>query len=165
MKSKVVAITFLVPSLLIGYSGIIYAEECYSVAGSVTMQNVTQSTQIGNIDLIVSNEQDVVFEDAGTLIGNITDPDTYPIILSHVAKFSKGNHFVTNGDQAYLIPTNIPCKFQAYEQITEIAGGTKFFKDVTDVYIQANGYVSYCPDDNMNEFELSGSVCFEETKP
>jgi hypothetical protein len=175
MKSIVVATAVLAPSFLVGYSGVTYAEVCYNVSGTVTTQNVTQATQIGDIDIDISemlNPDKVVFEDTGALVGNITDP-TYPIELSHSARFPKGNSFVTSGDVA-IIDFDNPlefdsvigaCSWRVTEYITKIAGGTRFFRDATDVDIEAVGSVSYCPDNNINEFMLSGMVCFDDTKP
>jgi len=177
MNSKVVAISLLASSSILGlgYSSITFAdvEYCYDVSGYVSTQNVTQTTQVGSIDLVIKSQvdpYDVVFEGTGNLVGNITSfPETSPsdpILLSHVAKFPKGNSFVTNGDEAYLWPKGEDgCLFDANETIKEIAGGTRFFKDVTNVKIQAYGEVSYCPQANMNWFSLDGEVCFEDPKP
>jgi hypothetical protein len=156
-----------------GASGIVYAE-CYEVSGTVMTQNVTRTTQVGEITLDI----DGLFEDTGILVGNITDPDNIPITLFHVAKFPKGYQFVTNGDQGFIDIFNpidsyqdpitgeaVACAWPAYEEITEIAGGNKLFSNVIEVYIRALGTVSYCPENNMNVFELSGYGCFEDGKP
>jgi len=177
MKSKVVAISLFASSSILGlgYSSITFAdvEFCYDVDGYVSTQNVTQSIQVGSIDLVIKNQvdpNDVVFESTGNLVGSITSfPENYPekpILLSHAAKFPKGNNFVTNGDEGYLFPKDqYGCLFNAQEKIKEIAGGSRFFKGVTRVDIQATGEVSYCPQANMNWFYLAGEVCFDAPKP
>ena len=174
MKSKIVAISLLALSSLSGYSGTTSADSeiCYTPSGKITTQNITPNLQVGDIELMLEdlNNNDVVFYDTGALVGNITDrPSETVSILSHAAKFSKGNNFVTNGDRAMVIGLHdsnddgypdvdddgIPCAFDIYEEITEIAGGTKFFKSVTRVNIGVIGYVSFCPDVNINVFDIS----------
>ena len=101
MKSKVVAITLLASTTMIGYSSTSFAETCYEAGGSVTTENVTSNLQIGNISLTLSDEGNVVFDETGSLVGNITGTDGYGrTLLSHKARFSQGDSFVTNDDTA-----------------------------------------------------------------
>ena len=69
------------------------------------------------------------------------------------------------------------CAFDFYEEITDIAGGTKLFKNVTIANIGVFGYVSFCPDANMNVFDIlpftideignkmPSVVCIDSTNP
>ena len=185
MKSKVVAISLLASSSMLGlgYSSMLYGEICYEVTGTTTTQFVTASTQVGDIDLQLSLGDTVVFDETGSLVGNIIDTIGETNILSHVAKFSKGNQFVTSNDLAYpdldcpgdacpvrlydeygnllLDESGNPCSVWIKEEISEIVGGTRLFKNVIDLDIYANGYITYCPNVKENKFTLSGIVCVE----
>ena len=101
-------------------------------------------------------------------------------MLSHVARFSKGDSFNTTNDAAVLaFPEDSPvrpvdedgnllldeegnpCSFYIHETISSIPHGTRFFRNVTSVEIFADGYVSRCPGENENYFDLSGELCVE----
>jgi len=170
MKSKVVAITLLASTTMIGYSSTSFAETCYEAGGSVTTENVTSNLQIGNISLTLSDEGNVVFDETGSLVGNITGTDGFGrTLLSHKARFPQGDSFVTNDDTAELVfpyvrdtlADGTPCSFWIHETISNIAKGTRFFKNVTSAEVFADGYISNCPDDNKNYFDLSGELCVE----
>ena len=185
MKSKPVLLALLTSAALIGHVGASLAETCYTVAGSVDTQNVTANTQIGQIALTLSSGGAGAFSETGTLFGNITGGSLGfgQITLSHVAKFSKGNQFVTSGDTAgfrladgvaeptpdglpgivrKLDANGAPCSFYIQEQISNIASGKKFFGNVVNpVDVTAIGYISSCPEENHNHFDLSGEICVE----
>ena len=170
MKSKVAAITLLASTTMIGYSSTSFAETCYKAGGSVTTENVTSTLQIGNISLTLSDEGNVVFDETGSLVGNITGADSFgATLLSHKARFPQGDSFVTNGDKAELVfpyvrdtlEDGTPCSFWIHETISNLAKGTRFFKDVTSSEIFADGYISNCPNENENYFVLSGQLCVE----
>jgi hypothetical protein len=176
MKSKLLAITLLTSTTLLSYSGTTFAQMCYQAGGTVTTENVTPTLQIGNIDLTLSDSNGAAFNETGSLVGNITGAEGAGVILlSHAAKFPKGNNFVTNADKAFIVGVRLYddfgnflvdeegnfCSFLIHESITEIAGGTRFFKNVIEVSISADGYISNCPAENNNYFELSGSLCVE----
>ena len=168
MKSKVVAITLLASTTMIGYSSTSFANTCYEVSGSVYTENVTSSLQIGNMSLTLSDNSGPVFTETGSLVGNITGA-TGPAttILSHKARFPQGDSFVTEGDVAQLTgildvdADYVPCASSVYEKLTNIAKGTRFFKNVTSVDVTAIGSVSNCPNLNQNSFQLSGTLCVE----
>jgi hypothetical protein len=178
MKSIAASIALLVSFTSIGLSTNAFAEVCYDAGGTVNMENVTSTLQIGSIDLILSEAGKTVFDEHGSLVGNITGTDGYGVtILSHKARFPQGDSFVTAGDTAVLVEPFVrlydesggllvdaegnPCSFWIHETITEIKKGTRFFNNVTSVSISADGYVSNCPTENKNFFELSGSLCIE----
>jgi hypothetical protein len=183
MKSKIVAICVLASSCLAGYSGATFADLegfCYAASGKVTTQNVTLNNQVGSIEFeLKDSNNEIVFNDTGSLVGRITGSDGVgSIILSHAAKFSKGNNFVTNGDKATITAIvgwdgETPCAFTVYEEITEVAGGTKFFNNVVLTKIGIYGTISYCPNENINEFDILpytsdgnvSQVCFDSAKP
>jgi len=157
MKSKIVAVTLLASTAIIGYSNTSFAEACYEAGGTVTTENITSTLQMGNIILTLRKSNGAtVFKRTGSLVGNITGTNGIgSTLLSHTAKFSngKGNMFVTNGDEAVLAPPYVrdtlddgsPCSFWIHETISNIASGTGFFKKVTFVEIFANGYISNPP--------------------
>ncbi|MCK5354211.1 MAG: hypothetical protein KAJ63_03770 [Methyloprofundus sp.] len=162
--------------IMVGFVSPVSAEPaCYMVSGSVTTENVTSTLQIGNISLMLGTD-DEVFSETGSLVGNITGADGFgTTLLSHVARFSKGNSFNTSNDEAVLAfpesngfsPVRLydeegnPCSFYIHETISSIPHGTRFFRNVTSVEIFADGYVSRCPGENENYFDLSGELCVE----
>jgi len=174
MKSKIAAITLLASTTLFGYSNTSFAETCYEASGSVTTENVTSTLQIGNISLTLSDDEgNVVFGENGSLVGNITGADgMFTTLLSHKARFPQGDSFVTNDDTAvpdvqYGNPVRavdgneVACSYWIRETISDIAKGTRFFKDATSVEVFAVGYISNCPDENENSFILSGELCVQ----
>jgi hypothetical protein len=170
MKSKVAAITLLVSTIMIGYSTTPFAQTCYDASGSVTTENITSALQIGNISLTLGDPDNPVFSETGSLVGNITGAEgLLTTLLSHKARFPQGDSFVTSGDKAKLAPPYVrdsledgtPCSFWIHETISNIAKGTRFFKNVTSGEIFADGYISNCPNENENHFELSGQLCVE----
>ena len=176
MKSKVLAITLLATTTIIGYTGTTFASDCgmgetkYTAEGSIITENVSSNLQIGSISLTLLNEDsDKKVFDSGSLVGNVTGAEGPGVILlSHVARFSQGNSFVTNDDRAVVVgfrdflPDGItPCSFFIHENISEISRGTRFFRNVTDVEVFADGYIDNCPGNNGNYFEISGDLCVE----
>ncbi len=168
MKLKVIVIALFASTITIGYSNVSFAEACYDVGGTVTTENVTSTLQMGNIDLALSEDGDTVFSKTGSLIGNITSaPGVGIILLSHKARFPKGDSFVTEADKAVIVgirdtlADGTPCSFYIHETISSIVKGTNLFKNVTSVEMSADGYISHCPDENMNYFKLSGKLCVE----
>jgi hypothetical protein len=172
MKSRSIASAFLACSLLSGYSGISLAESCYSVEGDTNTRNITPTLQIGDISLRLSDESGIeVLNESGPLIGNITGSEGIgTVLLSHRASFPFGDIFVTKNDKAVLaapyvraaLPDGVTaCSFFMKETISEIANGKGLFSNVISVNILAEGYISNCPDENRNEFTLSGNICVE----
>lgn len=171
MKSKVTALALLASTSIFGYSTTSLAEEiCYAVGGSLTTENVTSTLQIGDINLTLTDASgNQVFSEAGSLVGNITGANnTGATFLSHKARFSQGDSFVTEGDVAQIVgypldydDNEMPCAFPIYETITDISKGTRFFKGVTSVNVVAVGSVYNCPVLNENSFVLDGTLCVE----
>lgn len=174
MKLKVVAKFLLAFTTMIGYSTTSFAETCYDASGSVTTENITSTLQIGNISLTLSDSGSPVFSETGSLVGNITGADgMFTTLLSHKARFPQGDSFVTNDDTAvadhekgYSSVRNVddngaPCSFWIHETISDIEKGTRLFKNVTSVHVVAEGYISNCPNENVNHFDLSGQLCVE----
>jgi len=175
MKSKVIATALLAATTTIGYSTTSYGgETCYEVSGSVSTENITPTLQLGNMRLELNDESDTVFNETGSLVGNITGGDGFFItLLSHKARFAQGDSFVTNDDTAVpdfqyggnpvraIDGNGEACSFWITEAISDIAKGTKFFKNVTSINVTAEGYISNCPGENENVFGLSGTLCVE----
>jgi hypothetical protein len=160
----------LIGLLLSGVSSPALAEVCYKVFGSVSTTNVTDAIQVGQISLALTDGSgNTAFADTGNLVGQITGAvSTGTTVLEHTAKFSQGNGFKTEGDTAQIIGTpldfdedGIPCAFPVLETITTIRSGTRFFKKVSRVSVEANGSINFCPDTNQNQFDLSGEICVE----
>ena len=157
----------------------------YAVMGEVNTENVSDLVQIGSIVLTLTNKDsgDVEFSEEGLLIGTITGSNMVKTFLSHHAEFSPGNMFTTRGDEAIPTPpfvrrfleddngnvvlddngAPIPCSFFITETLTDIEKASKFFAKTRKVKqaIVAEGWVSRCPDDNTNEFVLSGEACLK----
>jgi len=171
MKNNVLA-TILTSVLLVGYSTSSLAEICYAVKGTVDTKNVTSTIQIGNINLTLNDVHgDEVFSDTAPIIGNITGTDGFgTTLLSHKATFPNGNLFFTSGDKAILAFPYVratqedgvtPCSFWIHETIHNIEKGNGLFSNVTSAEVFAEGYISHCPNENANSFELSGELCVE----
>lgn len=145
------------------------AAECYAVrntdSSKVQTTNVSPTTQVGTIRLdLVNSAGERVFKETGDLVGTITGGGIAFTLLSHTANFS-GSSFVTVADRAIITGVRtvddqgIPCSFFIDETISNIATGTGFFSNVQSVNIKADGYISFCPAENENQFVLSGEVC------
>lgn len=153
---------------------------CYEVGGTVETENVSDTVQVGTIYLELTNKMtgEVEFAEEGSLIGTITHSDMITTTLSHYAEFSPGNKFTTIDDKASVtinpdtgsvirrvfLDENgqpIPCSFFIAETLTDIKKGSKFFAKSRKFpqSVLANGYVSRCPDENSNYFDLSGEFC------
>ena len=164
--------------IMTGFVSQVSAEEvCHNVNGSVTTENVTASLQTGSINLMIGADGEV-FSKTGSLVGNVTEQEGFfTTWLSHVANFSngRGNSFSTTGDKAVFAGVRLfdeegnelldkdgnYCSLYIHETISNIPHGTGFFNNVTDVEIFADGYISNCPGENNNHFELSGTICVE----
>jgi len=166
MKKIIIAVTL---PLLVAWSGLGFANTCYTVEGEVKTVNISDTTQVGSIELVLLDEGDnEAFRETGFLVGNVTEAGSLPkpTLLTHTALFSGGS-FITQDDKAYvtgvrkLSEDGIPCSFFINEEITDIVLGTGFFADVESADIYADGYISACIADgeNENEFELSGTLC------
>ena len=170
MKSKILTITLLASTTIIGHSNTSFAKDvCYMAGGTITTNNVSPTQQIGKIALTLrdTSKNKEVYSNTGSLVGTITGSDGFgATLLSHVANFAQDG-FVTNSDKAILIAPYVrdvladgtPCSYFIHENISQIAQGTKFFGKVSSVNISADGYVSNCPGENKNEFTLSGELC------
>jgi hypothetical protein len=169
MKSKIVAITLLASTTMIGYSNTSFAETCYTVEGEVKTENTSIVTQRGSIDLLLLDEYDnEAYRESGELNGMIYGGNAHGLLLSHTAAFDDGSTFTTFEDKAIitsirkLAEDGMPCSFFIYEEITNIVQSSGFFANVNDVKIKADGYISTCDGENENEFELTGRLCVKE---
>jgi hypothetical protein len=158
-------------------SGLSHAEVCYTVEGKVDTINVSPTEQVGTIELVLLDADDnVAFGDSGEnpafLRGAFDGGTPFSPTLAHTAIFLDGSSMQTAGDTVRIDFANPrkfdsqgqPCSFDVTENITK-SQGTGFFQDVTSIDITATGYISACvedgplPDENENEFELSGKLC------
>lgn len=186
MNCEIVVRTMTVFSICLMHSISAFAGKdliCYEVGGTVETENVSDTVQVGTIYVELTNKMtgEVEFAEEGLLIGTITDSDMITTTLSHHAQFSSGNKFTTVGDKAVITHPfvrrvledesgspilgedgqPIPCSFFIAETLTDITKGSKFFAKSKKVLqsVHADGYVSRCPDENSNFFELSGEFC------
>ena len=155
------------------------------MSGTVNTINVTEQLQYGIIDITITKAGREFYSNKGVIIGQVTtDP---PLVfqneqgqlvqqssIDHMIFFADGVKMETEGDVGTIIlfdplnptPLNVdengkPCAFLASELITKAWGNKKLKKLSNDQHdVIAEGSVSFCSFDNHNEFELSGTVCF-----
>lgn len=167
MRTPTSLVALATATCLLGLSSEAVADTCYAVEGKVETINVSPTTQVGKIRLILSDSGgQQVFDNKGQLVGRITGAEIDGPLLSHVAAFpASGSGFITDGDKAKFGAVRntddqgIPCSFNITEDITRFANGSGFFSNVSSVAVTANGYISFCPLDNENKFQLSGELC------
>jgi hypothetical protein len=138
-----------------------------SVTGRVTTINISPTKQAGQICVTLTTaDGQEMFEDCGALMGKMTatDASTGSSTLNHVAIFDLLQSFHTVGDTAQVISVTradadgAPCAMTVREHMTNLQGGTGIFQDASiDVF--ADGSISFCPDKNLNTFQLSGQGC------
>jgi hypothetical protein len=138
-----------------------------SVTGSVTTLNVSETKQVGQICLTLTTAGGrEVFDDCGALIGKVTsvDTNTGTSTLNHAAMFDEMESLRTVQDVAQttgLLETDangIPCAMSIHEHMTNLHWGTGIFARATlDVF--ADGIMSFCPDKNLNTYQLTGQGC------
>lgn len=174
MNNKVHAIALAVAAAT-GASTTLADDACYTVSGNVTTINISETQQAGTIAMTLHDDHGrVAFSEDGTIFGNVTGTEAVgTTILTHSAAFPRHQRFVTRDDRADLAPPYVratlddgvtPCSYWIHEEITSFADGTRFFRDVSSVQIAADGYISYCPGENQNQFELSGELCKDKRK-
>ncbi|MBR9912040.1 MAG: hypothetical protein GYB33_17000 [Gammaproteobacteria bacterium] len=146
------------------------------VSGWVKTVNLNETTQSGFVKLKIRVGGEVFFKRTGVIIGETTsqsiDPNTgLPVTtLDHSMFFGSLIRLQTSNDQAVLVPTGkleggIPgayCEFNVTETISEAAGTRRLRSLSNDRHnITAEGVVSFCSDNNSNEYALSGTVCLD----
>lgn len=139
-----------------------------NVNGNVTMLNVSDSKQVGQIcvTLVRTENGREVFDDCGALVGKVVSADvqTGSSTLTHTAVFDLRDMFVTRNDQAQITgilnvdETGAPCAFSVVESISEIQRGAGIFRD-GQIAVTAFGSISFCPGHNLNTFTLQGEAC------
>ena len=169
MKKLTILPALILAACLMPLSGGASATECYAVrnaeSSKVKTINVSPTAQVGTIRLdLVNGAGQRVFKEKGNLVGTVTSGGFGFTNLSHTANFA-GSSFVTEGDLAIVTgiravdAQGIPCSFFIDETISHISTGTGIFSNVESVNIKADGYISFCPAENENQFSLSGEVC------
>ena len=143
-----------------------------TVSGRVTTQNISTTKQVGQICVtLVTADGREVFDDCGALLGKITsmDPNTGTSTLNHTAVFERADSFHTVNDIAQITGVlavdagGAPCEMAVQEHITNLQWGTGIFNKATmDVW--ANGSISFCPDKNLNTFQLNGQACIRNNQ-
>ena len=148
-----------------------------TVSGSVTTINLSAENQLGVVELTLTDEQgETLFSRHGGIIGEVVEPaapngesiDGVPVfqsLLNHAMFFGHFTRLKTSGDVALAVPTgkmlgDIPCEFLVSETITSAEGSRRLRKLSNDYHaIVATGTLSFCLDNNSNEFQLSGVAC------
>lgn len=138
-----------------------------SVTGRVTTINVSETRQVGQICMVITTADGrEVFDDCGALVGKLTamDPATGSSTLNHTALFDLTESFRTVGDSAQvtgILATDAdgaPCAMSVTEHMTKLKLGTGIFYGAT-IDVVAEGSISFCPGNNLNNFQLSGHGC------
>jgi hypothetical protein len=155
-----------------------HAQQCptgYSattVTGRVTTINISQTRQVGQICLVmVTADGREVFDDCGALVGKVTatDPATGSSTLNHTAVFELLESFQTYKDAAQVTgvlefdASGNPCAMSVTEHMTKISSGTGIFNGAT-IDVVADGSISFCPDKNLNTFQLNGHGCIRNRR-
>lgn len=138
-----------------------------TVSGNVSTLNVSPTQQAGKICLTLTDPTGRErFNACGALLGQTigSDPDTGQSSLNHTALFKLPDLFQTANDVAQITgvlatdDSGQPCAFSVVEHITSFAAGQGIFRGATiDAY--ATGSISFCPNQNLNTFSLSGQAC------
>jgi len=143
-----------------------------SVTGHVTTINISQTRQVGQICLSLSDASgNQVFDDCGALIGRIVATDSNGVsYLNHTALFDLPNAFKTyhdtatvTGDALETDATGAPCALPVQEHISQLKWGTGVFRKAS-FDITADGVVSFCPKKNVNKFDLVGEGCLKKAR-
>lgn len=138
-----------------------------TVTGRTTMMNISQTRQIGQVCLTLTTADGrEIFEDCGAMLGKVTsmDAETGASTLNHTAVFDYLESFQTLNDAAQVTGVldvdadGNPCAFSATEHLIKIRSGTGIFYGAT-IDVMAEGSISYCPDKNLNTFQMSGHGC------
>ena len=143
-----------------------------TVTGHVTTLNVSQTKQVGQICLIMTTADGrEVFDDCGALLGKVTAQDltTGASTLNHTAIFELADSFQTNQDVAQITgvlevgPDGAPCAFSVTEHMSKFQWGTGIFNGAT-IDVVGQGSISFCPEKNLNTFQLNGHGCIRSRR-
>ena len=175
MKSKPSLAAF---AALFSLSGAVHAQQCatgyvpVTLTGRATTMNVSATRQTGQLCLVMRRADGrEIFDDCGALVGNITsqDPQNGSSTLSHIAVFDVSQSFQTEGDMAQIAGVldydsdGSPCAMSVTEHIAKFKWGTGIFAGAT-IDAVADGAISFCPDRNLNTFELEGIACVRQPR-
>lgn len=137
-----------------------------TVSGTIDTINLSETIQVGQIHLVLTDlGGGEVFADTGGILDQISgaQPDG-TVLLKHYVCFNNNDCLRTYKDQATLTPAANPLcadnsvgRFDVMEIVSHTRG-KGFFKGI-EAAIEANGTVSYCPEDNGNHFVLTGEAC------
>ncbi|MBS1145413.1 MAG: hypothetical protein H6R14_2819 [Proteobacteria bacterium] len=143
-----------------------------TVTGRVTTINISQTRQVGQICLVmVTADGREVFDDCGALVGKVTSMDTAAgtSTLNHTAVFELFETFQTSQDAAQVtgvLETDAdgnPCALSVVEHMTKIRSGSGIFYGAL-IDVVAEGSISFCPDKNLNTFQLNGHGCLRNRR-
>ncbi|BCX89342.1 hypothetical protein MIN45_P1714 [Methylomarinovum tepidoasis] len=137
-----------------------------TVSGTIDTINLSQTIQVGQIHMVLTDlGGSEVFAGTGGIMGQIRGikPDG-TVLLNHYICFDSSDCLMTRKDRATLMPAANPLCVDGSVgrfEVVEIVSRTKgkgFFKGI-EAAIEANGTVSYCPENNGNHFVLTGEAC------
>ena len=119
----------------------------------------------------VSADGREVFDDCGALVGKVTamDTTTGASTLNHTAVFELFESFQTDQDVAQItgvLETDAdgnPCAFSVTEHMTKLRSGLGIFNGAT-INVVAEGSISFCPEKNLNTFQLNGQGCIRNRR-
>lgn len=150
-----------------------HAQQCQTgftpvtVTGRVNTMNISATKQVGQIcvTMVVADGREV-FDDCGALLGKVTAQDltTGTSTLNHTAVFELIDSFQTNQDVAQITGVletaadGTPCALSVTEHMSKLKWGSGIFYGAT-IDVVAEGSISFCPDKNLNTFQLNGQGC------
>ena len=138
-----------------------------TVTGRVTTINVSPTRQVGQLCLVmVAADGREVFD-----VGKVTamDTTTGASTLNHTAVFELFESFQTDQDVAQItgvLETDAdgnPCAFSVTEHMTKLRSGLGIFNGAT-INVVAEGSISFCPEKNLNTFQLNGQGCIRNRR-
>ncbi len=177
MKNQFIAISVLMASIGAANMASAACDAAFqeaSVSGTVDTLNVSQSLQVGTIDMrLTSVKKDkVLFDQRGAIVGQVVGmvPGEGPltVFLDHDITFANGVEIETSGDTAtvYGDPTT-QLDVPVMEVIDNFWGSKIFRKATGEIVAQGtlNILQGYTPAGDpilRNEFELSGTLCLKD---
>ncbi len=173
MKKILLFATFL--TALIVTQLTMAADSCNKVgqvSGQIHTVNLNDKVQTGSIMLMIKVNHRPYYFNKGRIIGRTVaqgiDSNTGQpyAIMEHNMFFGWQTVLATSNDQAMLTPTaffnGAPCAFNVTEKITEAIGTDRLRALSNDMHqVTAQGSISFCPGNNRNSLQLSGTVCLD----
>lgn len=143
-----------------------------NLSGRVTTVNISPTRQAGQVCLTLTNAYGKeIYDKCGAILGNVvsSDPQAGTSVLNHTVVMGKNEAFTTQNDAAQITgvvavnDSGAPCAFSVVEKISKVNWSSSLVATGA-VDINGRGTVSSCPNNNMNNFVLSGEVCVKKAR-